>query len=72
MFITRIKQVRLAIGMSQEELANKVGLSQPEISRKENGLTAIDINQLKSFADALDVSIDVLLDDNNHSKAVGE
>jgi transcriptional regulator with XRE-family HTH domain len=56
----------------KKKLPNKVGLSQPEISRKENGLTAIDINQLKSFADALDVSIDVLLDNNNHSKAVGE
>lgn len=72
MITTRIKEIRISKGILQGELARKVGLSQPEVSRKENGLTSIDIKQLKVFATALEVPISALLDDTTTLKAVGE
>lgn len=61
MSMSRIKEIRIAKGMTQVELAAKLGLSQAEISRKENGLTAIEANQLYAFAAALGVHVTELL-----------
>lgn len=58
----RIKQVRLEKGITQGELARRVGLSQAEISRKENGKTATHVKDLEMFARALGVSPAELID----------
>jgi transcriptional regulator with XRE-family HTH domain len=58
---TRIKEIRLQKGITQEALAEAVGLSQAEVSRKENGITTLDVDSLKLFATALGVSVAELL-----------
>lgn len=60
MYTLRIKEIRVAKGMTQVELAEKLGLSQAEISRKESGLTAIEMSQMHAFANALGVTISEL------------
>ncbi|TEB15144.1 helix-turn-helix protein [Pelotomaculum sp. FP] len=67
----RIKQARLKLGITQKELALRVGLSQAEVSRKENGITSMDVDDLKTFANALGVSIAYFLE-GPKAKAVGE
>ncbi len=67
----RIRQVRKSKGITQEVLALRVGLSQAEISRKENGRTALNIDDLNLFATALGVPATELLDDSQ-TKAVGK
>lgn len=70
--MTQIKKVREKKNISQIELAQRVGLSQAEVSRKESGLTSLDVKQLKKFADALGVPVTELLeDDQEPAKKVG-
>ena len=71
--MTQIKKVREKKNISQIELAQRVGLSQAEVSRKESGLTSLDVKQLKKFADALGVPVTELLEDSDQepTKKVG-
>lgn len=54
MSINRIKDVRKSKGITQQELAEKVGLSQGQIARLEAGTSEITLDQLNLFAKALD------------------
>lgn len=63
----RIKEIRIARGMTQVELAEKLGLSQAEISRKESGLTAIEASQMYAFARALGVAASELFWAEEHA-----
>ncbi|WP_425474360.1 helix-turn-helix domain-containing protein [Sporomusa termitida] len=47
--------------MGQEELASALGVSQAEVSRKENGITSIDLEQLVIIATVLKVSVGELI-----------
>lgn len=51
----RIKRARKKIGLTQEDIANKIGVKRSVISKYENGLIEPSISQLKKIADALDV-----------------
>lgn len=58
----RIKQLRIARGMSQEELAKKVGYEgRSAISKVENGDRDISQSMIAKYADALDVTPEYLL-----------
>lgn len=57
----RVKQARLARGMSQAELAEKLGLSDAYISKIELGKNAMTVTVLVKLSDILDVSTDWLL-----------
>ena len=48
-----IFQRRRALGMSQEELAEKVGIGQQSLSRMEQGKTAPRFERLQNLADSL-------------------
>lgn len=56
----RIKYAREKKGISQKQLATKVGLSQPSLAYIESGITKIP-RKIQSIADALDVSKEWLL-----------
>jgi len=57
----KIKELRREKGVSQEELAEKSGLSLRTIQRIENGITIPRGNSLKRIASALNVSLDLLV-----------
>ena len=56
-----IKRIRLESGMSQEYLAEKVGLSSGHIVQVEGGFKCLSIESLIKIADALGISIDALV-----------
>ena len=57
----RIRRYRKACGLSQEALAQKVGISVTHMSHIETGNTKLSLPVLVSLAEALEVSTDELL-----------
>ena len=59
----RIREERIKAGLSQETLAEMVGLSRQHISHTEGASTKISLPALIKVANALDTSVDKLLSD---------
>ena len=59
-----IHMVREAAGISQTELANRIGSNKSAISRYENGMQKPSLDTLMRVADALDVDLIDLLKEN--------
>lgn len=55
-----IKKLRKARGFTQEELAERIGVTYQAVSKWENGLGMPDISQIVPLASVFDVSTDVL------------
>ncbi len=62
-FGEKLKNARLAIGLSQEQLSEKLCVSRQAITKWENNRGLPDILNLKALSELLNVSIDYLLDD---------
>ena len=60
-FGNRIKSLRLSRSMTQEQLAQKLGVSAQAVSRWETGATYPDITMLPMIADFFDVSMDYIM-----------
>lgn len=58
---TRIAQKRKELGFTQEELAEKVGVSAQAVSKWENDISCPDISLLPNLAKVLDMTTDELL-----------
>lgn len=61
-FGTRIRELRMAMGMSQEAFADRCGFARTYMSRIETGGANPSINAIKVLADALGVSISALFE----------
>lgn len=59
-FHEHLARRRKALGLSQEELAAKIGVSRQAVSKWETGDAVPDLNRLLALADALDTSLDAL------------
>ena len=59
----KIQARRKALGLSQEELAQRMGVSRQSVTKWETGLSAPDLDRLVELADTLGVSLDYLLRD---------
>ena len=57
----KLKTARLAAGLTQVQLAEKVGVQQRDISRWENGLREPGVLIVKKMAQALGCSMDDLV-----------
>lgn len=57
----RVQQLRKAKGFSQEELADRVGVSRQAVSKWESGQTAPDLERLLALGAQLDTTTDYLL-----------
>lgn len=68
-FGVRIREIRREMGMSQDELATKLGISKQILSRYEVGQRSPKIAQVKKFAEILKVSVDYLLGDSTEEAA---
>ena len=64
----KILELRKSTGLSQEELAEKVGVSRQTISKWELGETSPDIKQAKELSKIFNISIDELV--NNDRKDI--
>ncbi|MED0662230.1 helix-turn-helix transcriptional regulator [Geobacillus thermodenitrificans] len=64
-FPQRLRMLRKAKGLTQEELGRRVNVTKVSISGYENGNRTPDMDTLKALADVLDVSVDYLLGRNN-------
>jgi transcriptional regulator with XRE-family HTH domain len=56
-----LKNLRIAKGLSQQSLADKLDISQQSIYKYENHITEPNIDMLKVIADFFDVSVDYLI-----------
>lgn len=61
----RIRKFRKAHGLSQEELAEKIGISVTHMSHIETGNTKLSLPVFVKLADTLEVRTDDLLSDNS-------
>lgn len=53
----RLRQMRLAAGLSMEALSEIVGVSVQQLHKYESGLTSMNLNRLQQMADAFSVPI---------------
>lgn len=58
----KIKELRNKINISQEELAEKLGVSRQAVTKWENDVGLPDVENLKAIATLFNISIDELLD----------
>lgn len=56
----RIAEMRKAMGLTQEQLASRLGVSYQAVSKWENGQSCPDIQLLPQIADIFDISLDAL------------
>lgn len=61
MFKDNLVSVRKMHGFSQDELAEKIGVSRQTLSKYETGESLPDIERCKLLAEVLDVSLDDLV-----------
>ncbi len=68
----RIRKYRKAHGLSQEQLAEKVGISVTHMSHIETANTKLSLSVFVDIARALEVQADDLLSDNKGGKQIAE
>lgn len=64
---SKIREIRIKKNLLQKHIAHHLGISENAFSRLENGHTKINIGHLYLIADALDCSIEEILDLKNDS-----
>lgn len=63
-----IAKKRKEKGLTQKELAQKLNITNKAVSKWENAASLPDISLLKDLAKALDITVDELLDGQDHNK----
>lgn len=63
-FGEKLKEARKEAGLSQEQFAEKMGVSRSAVAKWESGKGMPDVPNLKIMAQLLDVSVDYLLDED--------
>lgn len=67
----QLKELRLARGWRQVEVANKVGLSRSQISNIESGKRALTLNTLKRFCEIFSIDISYFgIETDNFNEAI--
>lgn len=59
--VARLKELRIRRGISQQQLADSLGVTQQSINKYENHNIEPDIYMLKKMADYFSVSVDFLI-----------
>ena len=60
-FGSRVKELRKRKSWMQKQLADKIGVSSPQLNKYEAGVNAPPMEKLVQLAEALDTSVDYLL-----------
>lgn len=69
MLSEKIYQLRRKSGLSQEQLAEKIGVSRQAVSKWEGGLSTPDLDKLKALSECFQVTIDELTKDQDPNTA---
>ncbi len=62
-FGDKLRQIRKSKNMTQEELAEKIGVSQVQVARIENGRQNTSVIYVKSVIEALDIQANEIFND---------
>ncbi len=65
----KISEYRKNLGMTQENLAEKLGVSAQAVSKWENNVSCPDINMLPALANIFGITVDELLQEENKQDA---
>lgn len=57
LFVRLLRETRLALGVTQVQLAERLQIHQTEVSRVERGLTRVDVLELGDWLEALGVPL---------------
>ena len=57
-----LKTLRVSVGKTQKELANRLGVSQGALSMWETGISSPKITELPKIAEALQVPVETVLE----------
>ena len=68
----RIKQIRKSWGLSQSELAERIGISFQQIQKYEKGSSRISVMRLQQISEALGINIAVFFEDMETSPKVSD
>ena len=71
-FAKNLKMLRKQAGMSQEQLAEKIGVSRQAVTKWETGAGIPDIENIMAISTLFDISIDDLLSNESGSKKLPE
>lgn len=63
-YIQKVKQLRIERGLSQEQVAQTIGVSRPTYSAIEAGTQTLDINEAQKLAKIFAIGVDELLSGN--------
>jgi len=64
---SKIKKLRSSIGLTQEQMADRVHLSLKAWQKIENGITRLDLDRLNQIAEILEISlVDLINADGNY------
>jgi len=68
-FAERLRQLRMQKGISQKDFAHQIDLNYPQYNRYEKGETLPSAETLTKLADALNVTVDYLLEGKSEDAA---
>ena len=56
----KLKKSRISIGLTQKEVANKLGMAYQQYQKYENGIYELNYNQIIQLCNILEISADYL------------
>ena len=68
----RIKQIRKSWGLSQSELAERIGISFQQVQKYEKGSTRISVMRLQQISEALGVNITLFFEEGERIPKVSD
>lgn len=68
----RVKDIREELGMSQQKMAEMLGVARPTISQIENGTRKLCVEEILKLSQIFNITIDVLLDMNKTPEVIFE
>ena len=64
----KIRKLRMALGLSQMKLAEKIGVSFQQVQKYESGANKVSLEKLEKIAKALNISFDYFITGRKNRK----
>ncbi len=66
----RVKKKRRELSISQEELAERLGVTYQQVQRYENGMNKLNVENIQVIANALDIPVSYLFGNGRMEKSI--